>query len=93
MAKINFQQFEVWDGIARRQKRVVDVREAVGDLIYRNAAGIRGHSLAHKVYESKEALEYTNEEIVIIKNIVELLCIGPIIDGLNEQLANQNKEA
>jgi len=93
MAKINFQQFEVWDGIARRQKRVIDVREAVGDLIYRNAAGIRGHSLAHKVYESKEALEYTKEEIGIIKNIVELLCIGPVIDGLNEQLANQNKEA
>ena len=46
MAKINFQQFEMWDGIAHRQKTTVDAREGIADLIYRNTIGMRGHSLA-----------------------------------------------
>ena len=92
MAKINFQQFEMWDGIAHRQKTTVDAREGIADLIYRNTVGIRGHSLARKVYESQGATEYTDEEVRTLCGIVERLGTGPAIDGLHEQLNLNNKE-
>lgn len=91
MAKINFQQFEMWDGIAHRLKTTVDAREGIADLIYRNTAGMRGHALAHKVFESKGATEYSDEEVRTLCRIVERLGTGPAIDGLHEQL-NQNKK-
>lgn len=92
MAKINFQQFEMWDGIAHRRKTTVDAREGFADIIYRNTVGMRGHSLAHKVFESEGATEYTEEEVRTLCEIVERLATGPAIDGLHEQLNMQDKE-
>ena len=92
MARIDFKNFEMWEGIAHRQKKVVDIREGVADLIYKNVSGMRGHMLAHKVYESDGMTEFTDEETKIIINMAEQLCVGPVIDGLHEQLANQQKE-
>lgn len=94
MAEINFQRFEMWDGIAHRKKTTVDAREGIADLIYRNTVGMRGHSLAHKVFESEGATEYSEEEARTLCEIVERLGTGPAIDGLHEQLNQQNsKEA
>lgn len=93
MAIINFQEFEMWDGIARRHKNTMDVREGIADMIYRNTAGMCGHALAHKVYESAGATEYSDKEVRTLTSIVERLCTGPVIDGLKEQLDNQPKEA
>ena len=92
MAKINFQQFEMWDGIAHRQKTTVDAREGIADLIYRDTIGMRAHSLAHEVYESEGAIDYTEEEVRTLCGIVERLGTGPAIDGLHEQLNLNNKE-
>lgn len=90
--KINFQQFEMWSGIAHRHKTIVDAREGIADLIYMNTAGMRGHALAHKVYESEGATDYTEEEVSTLCGIVERLGTGPAIDGLREQLNQNNKE-
>ena len=53
---------------------------------------MRGHSLAHKVYESEGAIDYTEEEVRTLCGIVERLGTGPAIDVLHEQLNLNNKE-
>lgn len=53
---------------------------------------MRGHALAHKVYESEGATDYTEEEVSTLCGIVERLGTGPAIDGLREQLNQNNKE-
>ena len=91
MATFNFQHFWMWDGIAHRKKTTVDAREGFADLIYRNTVGIRGHSLAHKIFESEGPTDYTEEETRTICKIVERLGTGPAIDGIHEQLNQKEK--
>ncbi len=69
----------------------MDVRETFADMIYNNVNGIKAHALALKIYENKGAVEYTDEEVQLIRTVAEQLCVPGFIDGLNEQIGNNNK--
>lgn len=91
MIKLNFQQFSVPTGISRKHKQTGDARESFADMIYLNVNGIRAHTLAMKIYNSEGDVEYTPEEVKLIRDVAEKLCAPNFIDGLNEQLNNQSK--
>ena len=44
----------------------MDARQQLGELIYEVGSGIKAHSLALKIYNSEDELEYTDEEMQII---------------------------
>jgi hypothetical protein len=48
--------------------------------------GIKAHHLAFKIYESNGATEFSDDEVNLIKELVEHYCFPSIIDALNEQL-------
>ncbi len=62
-------------------------------MIYMNVNGIKAHALAMKIYKSEGDTEYSPEEVKMIRSVAEQLCVPGFIDGLNEQLDNnQNNE-
>ena len=86
MTKIDFQHMKIYTGVSHKTLHTCDARETFADLIYRNAGGIRAHSLAFKIYESEGETEYSTDEESMIKEIADRHCIPGFIDGLNEQL-------
>lgn len=86
MAKIDFKHFTIPIGISKKAKQTGDARETIADLIYTRSTGIKAHHLAFKIYESIGATEFSDDEIDLIKGLVERYCFPSIIDALNEQL-------
>lgn len=66
----------------------MDVRETFADMIYNNVNGIKAHALALKIYESEGEVDYTDDEVKLVRVVAERLCVPGFIDGLNEQLDN-----
>lgn len=91
MKRIDFEHFNVYASVSRKVARPMDVRETFADMIYNNVNGIKAHALALKIYENKGAVEYTDEEVQLIRTVAEQLCVPGFIDGLNEQIGNNNK--
>lgn len=91
MKRIDFEHFNVYTSVSRKVARPMDVRETFADMIYNNVNGIKAHALAMKIYENKGAVEYTDEEVQLIRTVAEQLCVPGFIDGLNEQIGNNNK--
>ena len=81
--KINFAQLEVYTDIQKTNKICMDARQQLGELIYEVGSGIKAHSLALKIYNSEDELEYTDEEMQIIMQFVNQYCKPAIIDAIN----------
>ena len=86
MAKIDFQHFTIPIGISKKTKQTGDARETIADLIYTRSTGIKAHHLAFKIYESKGETDFSDDEVNLIKELVERYCFPSIIDALREQL-------
>lgn len=86
MAKIDFQNFTIPVGISKKRKQTGDARETIANLVYTRSMGIKAHHLAFKIYESNGATEFSDDEVNLIKELVEHYCFPSIIDSLNEQL-------
>lgn len=91
MKKLDFKQFNVFTGISRKTMQTGDLRESFANLLYLKVAGIRSHALALKIYQSEGATEYSDEEIQLIMEVANKMCLPNIIDGLEEQI-NKNVE-
>lgn len=89
MVKLNFKSFPVYTGVSKRTQREIDIREAFADLIYTSVNGIRSHALALKIYQSEGETEFTTEELMLIRRVVEAKCLLGVIDGLDDML-NKN---
>lgn len=89
--KIDFQHFNVYMAVNHKSARTMDVRESFADMIYNNVNGIKAHALALNIYNSDGESEYTDEEVRLIRMVAEQLCVPGFIDGLNEQIGNNNK--
>ena len=89
--KLNFQQFSVPTGVSRTNRQTGDARESFADMIYLNVNGIKAHALAMKIYQSEGAVDYSPDEVKLIRDVAEKLCAPNFIDGLMEQLDNQSK--
>lgn len=92
MATINFKEFSIYSGVSRKHKETGDARESFADLLYRNVGGIRSHALALKIYQSGGAAEYTTDEVKLIREVADKLCLPGFIDGLNDQLNQPVKD-
>lgn len=91
--KIDFQHFNVYTTVSRKDVRQMDVRETFADMVYNNVNGIKAHALALKIYDSAGYADYSDDEVKLVRIVAERLCVPGFIDGLNEQLDNnQNNE-
>lgn len=88
MAKLNFKEFSVYTGVNKKNKKKMDVRETFADLLYMGVNGIRSHALSLKIYQSDGEVDFTDDEIRLIKQTAETHCIPGFIDGLNDQIEN-----
>lgn len=91
--RIDFKHFTVPTGINGLHKRTGDARESFADIIYTMVNGIRAHALAMKIYKSDGAVEYTDDEVKLIKEVADRMCAPNFIDGLNEQLKGGDNES
>ena len=92
MAKLNFEAFRIPTGIRHADYMVTDAREGIADMIYLNAGGIKAHRLAFKIFESKGETDYDDVEVRMIRENIERMGLGNVIDALNEQLNKQTEE-
>lgn len=93
MKKLNFQEFRMPTGVSRKEYHVVDVRESLADMIYKNAGGVAAHHLAFKIYESRGEATYTDEEVALMTRITDAIALPGFIDGMNEQLNTEQYES
>ena len=84
--RIDFKHFTVPTGINGLHKQTGDARESFADIIYTMVNGIRAHTLAMKIYKSDGAVEYTDDEVRLMKGLAERYCTPAFIDGLRAQI-------
>lgn len=89
MAKINFQQFVMPNGISGKTTTSGDVRESFADIIYCNINGIRAHNLAHKIYKSEGETDYSDDEVRLMRSVLDEYCAPRFISGFNSVMAGQ----
>jgi len=85
MKKINFKALSLYEGIARRSKKTVDVSEAFADIIYQRVPGIRAHELAMRIYKDGE-IAVNEDDGQLITGVAQKFCTPAFIDGITEQL-------
>ncbi len=91
MAKIDFEEMEIFTSVSRATSLRSDVRERFADMVYKSVNGIAAHALALKIYGSKGATDYDEEEVRLMRTVAERLCAPGFIDGLEKQI-NQKSE-
>lgn len=91
MKKINFKSLEIYSDISKSKKISGDARESFANILYTQANGIKMHALAMKIYKSEGSVPYTDEEVSIIENVSNRYCTPSFIDGVQEQLNNQEQ--
>lgn len=82
MKKINFKEFPVKKHMTGKETIGTDIRESFADLIYSNVNGIKALNLAQKIYNSEGETEFDENEIGLMMNVAENLCVAKIIDSL-----------
>lgn len=82
MITIDFSRLEVFADIAKTRCQVVDFRHELAESIYNMGRGIVAHALALKIYNSKGRTEYNDEEIGIIKGIINRGGSPSLIDAI-----------
>lgn len=97
MTTIDFEHFCIPAGIGSGEVQTGDVRESFANVIYKAGTGIRAHALALKIYGSKGATEYDDDEVALMRQMTARYCTPGFIDGLEMQIKNnektENKEA
>lgn len=89
MKKINFKKLLVSTDISRKHCENVDCRESFANVLYQQGNGIAFHALALKIYNADENTEYSDEEIRLIRECVDVSCKPFFIDAINRAIENQ----
>lgn len=92
MKRINFKKLLVSTDISRKHCEHVDCRESFANILYQNGNGIASHALSLKIYNSSGEMEYTDEEVVLIKKHADAFCKPFFIDALNRTIENQPED-
>lgn len=92
MKKINFSQILISSDISSKHCQNVDARESFANILYTQGNGIVAHALAFKIYNSSGELEYTDEEILLIKEYANAYCRPFFIEGINRMIDHFEKE-
>lgn len=90
--ELNFKRFEVFTDMSLSHCVVEDVRGSFADLIYRNGCGVRSLDLSLRVLHSEGKEEYSDEDVVLMTELVERLCSPFFIVSFRQAIGN-NKNA
>lgn len=88
--KINLEHLEVFMTLDKNQCQVVNARKQIANLIYSQGAGLglAGQALAVKMWNGNDNTEYTDDEVKIIKELVERTTAPCFIDAVNAAIGD-----
>jgi hypothetical protein len=88
--KINLEHLEVFMTLDKNQCQVVNARKQIANIIYSQGAGLglAGQALAVKMWNGSDDTEYTDEEVKIIKELVERTTAPCFIDAVNAAISS-----
>lgn len=88
--KIKLEHLEVFMTLDKNQCQVVDARREIANIIYSQGAGLglAGQALAVKMWNGNDDTEYTDDEVKIIKELVERTTAPCFIDAVNAAIDN-----
>lgn len=84
---MNFKEFKMYADIKHSKKLVVDVREQLADLIYKQSRGVVAHNLAFRILNSEGDIEMNSAENDVIMSVLEL-CTPQFQDSFNHNVDN-----
>jgi len=87
MAKIDFRHFKMFTDISQSRTEVIDAALLFSDMLYKRVNGIVAHDLALRIYRSSEAVEFTEEEMALLRAFVEANFTPCFIDSFNANAA------
>lgn len=88
--KIELEHLEVFMTLDKKQCQVVNARKQIANLIYSQGAGLglAGQALAVKMWNGNDDTEYTDDEVKIIKELVERTTAPCFIDAVSTAINN-----
>ena len=88
--KLNLEHLEVFTTLDNTQCQVVNARKQMANIIYSQGAGLglAGQALAVKIWNGSDETEYTDDEVKIIKELVERTTAPCFIDAVNAAISN-----
>ena len=88
--KVNLEHLEVFTTLDNTQCQVVNARKQMANIIYSQGAGygLAGQALAVKMWNGNDKTEYTDDELKIIKELVERTTAPCFIDAVNVAISN-----
>lgn len=88
--KINLEHLEVFMTLDKNRCQVVNARKQIANIIYSQGAGLglAGQALAVKMWNGNGDTEYTDDDVKIIKELVERTTAPCFIDAMNTAISN-----
>lgn len=88
--KVKLEHLEVFMTLDKNQCQVVNARKQIANIIYSQGAGLglAGQALAVKMWNGNDDTEYTDDEVKIIKELVERTTAPCFIDAVNDAISN-----
>ena len=88
--KLNLEHLEVFTTLDNTQCQVVNARKQMANIIYSQGAGygLAGQALAVKMWNGNDETEYADDEVKIIKELVERTTAPCFIDAVNNAISN-----
>ena len=80
--KANFKRVKFYTGIDRKECIEQDISLEFANMIYRNS-DIRGLRLAEKIYQAEGDIELADEEIALIRSLVNQTGTAMMVDAIN----------
>ena len=84
---IDFRHFKVFADITQEKTETIDIALMFSDMLYKRINGIVAHDLALRIYKSQKPVEFTEEELGVLKPFVEGNFTPVFIDSFNANLA------
>lgn len=89
--KANFKRVKFYTGIDRKECIEQDISLDFANMIYRNS-DIRGLLLAEKIYQAEGDIELADEEIALIRSVVNKTGTAMMVDAINHLFNINNDE-
>ena len=88
--KIELEHVEVFMTLDMNQCQVVNARKQIANIIYSQGAGLglAGQALAVKMWNGSDETEYTDDEVKIIKELVERTTAPCFFNAVNVAISN-----
>lgn len=89
--KVKLEHLEVFMTLDKNQCQVVNARKQIANIIYSQGVGLglAGQALAVKMWNGNDETEYTDDEVRIIKELVERATAPCFIDAVNAAISNE----